>query len=158
MTSQLDDLKGKVSGLREPEDEWRIIGEAIDGDREEREAILRWTLVDFKEGYVLTRARAGVALHRSHPEKVWELLGQLALSPFPDDRDAALTALATLGGPRAAELAKPMLDDPYPYLQLEAAEFLDRFYPAEVRACLEQLQGSDLQWIANQAKELLSTL
>ncbi len=56
---------------------------------------------------------------------------------------------------RSTQLVKHLLNDAYPYLQLEAAKYLAVAFPVEVRDCLYKLLADQSKWVGEAAKKLL---
>lgn len=135
------------------ESEWEMIREALEKEPEKSSRILEWV---FREhhGYIQTRSAAGLYYYRQHPSSAWSILEQLVSSRDPDDRDTALTVLASIGSDKGYQLVYPLLRDPYPYIQLEAARFLAAAYPDEVRTTLAQLSNHREGWVREEAIKL----
>ena len=122
-----------------------------------RQELLRWELEEGKR-FVDPRKQAGLTLFRENPSQVWSILEKLVASSDPDDRDTACETLQEINEPRAYPLVKPLLHDQYPYLQLEACDFLKNIYPDEVTRTLTELLQNPNESIQIAAKELLSKL
>ena len=137
--------------------EWEIVSSVLEQYASESHDILRWLLAEHN-GYVDTRSRAGEAYYQLDESDAWTILSQLNRSSDPDDRDTALAVASSIGGRRAANLVKHLLNDPYPYIQLEAAEFLAADFPNDVRICLQQLTKNNTQWIRDAANDLILQL
>lgn len=98
---------------------------------------------------------AGAELLKTNQHLAWNILESMIISSDPDDRDTALELLIQSNHPRSHELAKPLLEDQYPYLQFDAADFLQSVYPCEVRSMLKTLMGHDTVWVRQAAQERL---
>lgn len=107
-------------------------------------------------GYTSTRKAAGLLVIKEHPRKGWEILSLLVESSNPDDRDAALEIIQELKDPRGEDLLRRLLSDPYPYIQLDACEYLLFKLPQEVHPILQKLQKHDLDWVREEAENLLN--
>lgn len=139
-----------------PEAEWQIVNTLLPPMQSEAVSVLEWVFFQH-HGYIDTRARAGLKLLEQSSERGWSILEQLVVSDNPDDRDTALVVLSTLRSERAIELAACLLDDFYPYVRLEAAEFLGPYLPDKVKSVLLDLQGYQEDWIQQKATNLLTT-
>ncbi len=158
MSASLKDIEEQLQRDRgSPEAEWDVINTLLKQSESEADTILKWVFAQYK-GYTETRARAGFQFLQNNPAEGWHILERLVSSSDPDDRDTALAVLAALHDINAAQLAKPLLNDPTPYLQLDAAEFLWEFFPSEVNACLEKLIEHEVSWVSCAARELLPKL
>ena len=140
-----------------PDAEWQKIEHLLNGNPDERNRLLEWLFRSYK-GYTGTRARAGCEVMSTHPSTAWTILEMLIHSADPDDRDTALTVLIESTETRSQLLAKKILDDPYPYLRLEAAEYLKSVFPTEVAQSLQVLLTHEQQWIRAEATTLMSEL
>jgi hypothetical protein len=85
----------------------------------------------------------------------WFILETLINSRNPDDRDTGLTVLGRSGNADKYYLAKPILNDPYPYLQFDAVELLQKIYPEEVKSILWSLATHETVWVRENAQKLL---
>ncbi len=139
------------------ENEWAAVLKLLQSAPEEKEIVLRWILAEYA-GFVETRANAGRELLRINQQLAWRTLESLTLSRDPDDRDTALALLGQSGHPKANELLKPLLEDDYPYIQLDAIDQLQETYPAEARAALLKLAHHDIQAIKEAAAQRLNRL
>ena len=120
------------------ENELAIVDELLANLPDELDTILEWILTEHK-GYVEPRARAGKCFLERNPARGWLVLECLLSSMDPDDRDTAIEVLGRTGDRTKYHLARPLLRDPYRYLQYEAIELLMKEYPEEVRPVLQQL-------------------
>lgn len=155
MSVNLKDIEAQLQrDWGSPEAEWDVINTLLKQSESEADTILRWVFAQYK-GYTDTRARAGFQFLQNNPTEGQHILEHLVSSSDPDDRDTALAVLVALHDINAARLAKSLLHDPTPYLQLDAAEFLWEFFPTEVNACLEKLIEHEVSWVSNAARELL---
>ena len=155
MSDLLEEAKRRVGhGSRTPEAEWAALLSVLVHAGAQTDAILQWVFAE-AVGYTDTRVHAGAAFLQRHPLEGWRILERLRRSPDPDDRDVALTLLSLSTDPRAPELAKPCLRDPYPYLQFAAVDFLAATYPTEVVATLRTLAQHERPAIRNAAQERL---
>lgn len=137
--------------------EWQRIEPILRQAKTQQVDLLRWIFVQ-SHAYTETRARAGILLIAAAPHVGWTLLRQLLSSPNPDDRAAAITVLEHVDDPHKRELLKPLLDDPWPYIQFEAVDMLLDSHPTEVRAVLEQLMQHKEAWVRTASTERLRRL
>ncbi len=86
------------------------------------------------------------------------MVEELVKSEDPDDRDTALTLLTQNPTTYSYQLARPLLSDPWPYLRLEAVEFLKRVYPLEARQGLLELVHHNEEWVRKAARKALENL
>ncbi len=136
---------------------WQTLSALVDKAGPQIELILKWIFTEYK-GYTYTRARAGIRYYTNAPSDAWPVIEQLVLSSDPDDRDTALEVLKMSGDPRALDLAKLLLKDPYPYLQLDAADYLRALYPDEVAVVLRDLLNHKDKRTRETAKNLLISM
>ncbi len=156
------DLIEKARKLLDPEpymaDQWEMLNQLLCGETEsDREDVLFWVFTKHR-GYTYVRMKAGIEFTQRKPEVAWPALEQLIGGPDSDDRDAALSVLAEIKDPRGYPLARPLLNDPYPYLQFDAIDFLQEVYPEEVYAALQGLLENPLEWNRDTARERLEKL
>jgi HEAT repeat protein len=137
-----------------PDEQWRRIQAVLPHDAREKTDVLSW-LVEKHKGYVDVRIQAGTVLLREQAEPIWSIIERLITSDNPDDRDVALSLLSQLSSERAHQLARPLLHDTWPYLQLEAAGYLKEIYPAETAHALEPLLQHQEAWVRTAAKSTL---
>lgn len=137
-----------------PEAEWKLVEHLLPPSPSEANAILEYIFTQH-QGYVDTRIRAGLRVLQHSPEKGWSILEQLVVSGDPDDRETALSVVSTLQDPYAIELATCLLDDPLPYLRLNAAEFLIPFVPDMVKPAVSGLLENQEEWVRQRARRLL---
>jgi HEAT repeat protein len=137
-----------------PDADWQVISKLLDKAPDQRQRLMEWIFAEH-QGYVNTRTQAGREILSNDPEQGWRILERLINSEDPDDRDTALTLLAESRDPRAYPLARRILDDPYPYLQFDAIEFLKSIYPVEVAITLRNLSEHKLEWVQDEARGLL---
>jgi hypothetical protein len=137
-----------------PDAQWRSIEAFLASAPQSRTEILRW-LFSHHKGYVDVRVRAGAELLTSHPHETWRLVEELVKSDDPDDRDTALTMLAQNPATSSYELARPLLSDPWPYLRLEAVDYLKRVYPLEARQALRDFEHHHEEWVRNAVRKAL---
>ncbi len=140
------DLIDKARKLLAPEpylaDQWEMLNRLLEGSTEpDREAVLRWVFTKHY-GYIDVRIKAGIEFVQKNPEIGWPALEELLASTDPDDRDTALSVLVEINDPRGYPLAKPMLNDPWDYLKLDAIDFLQTVYPEEVNVAIQALLES----------------
>ncbi len=140
-----------------PAAEWEVVEELLSQFPTERNLILRW-LLEEHNGYIDTRARAGLEFIRHDPATGWRILSRLISSGDPDDRDTGLAVLELLDNSDAVGIALPLLNDEWPYIRLEAAKFLHPFYPSEVARCLESLVQKGTPSITKEARKLLTEM
>ena len=138
-----------------PEAEWEIVNTLLPPMQGEAVSALEWVFFQH-QGYIDTRARAGLKLLEQSSERSWSILEQLVVSDKPDDRDTPLAVLSTLRSERAIGLAACLLDDPYPYVRLEAAEFLGPYLPDKVKSVLLDLLEHQEDWVQQKATSLLT--
>lgn len=155
MSDLLQEVKERLrGGFKRSEEEWQVLFGLLAEAGSQTDAILRWVFGEHK-GYVETRARAGIEFLRNNRKEGWSVLGYLITSSDPDDRDTALAVLQKSGSSRAFEMARPMLKDSWPYLQLDAAEFLKGVFPSDVIAVLRELLNHEDQWVRDAARKQL---
>ncbi len=155
MSNSLKNIESQLQhDLGSPEAEWDVINTLLKQSESEADTILKWVFEQYK-GYTDTRARAGFQFLKNNPAEGQRIIERLVSSSDPDDRDTALAVLVALNDINAAQMAKPLLSDPNPYLQLDAAELLWNLFPSEVRACLEKLIEHKVSWVSSAARELL---
>ena len=142
------------AAYRTPDEEWEALQSVLVRAGAQADDILKWVLAE-AVGFTDTRAQAGAEFLKRHPVEGWRILEHLITSPDPDDRDVALTLLIDSRDPRAAELVKPVLRDPYRYLQFDAIDFLEQTYPTEVVATLRTLAQDKQEWVREAAQERL---
>lgn len=107
---------------------------------------MQWVF-EYHTGYTDVRAWAGLAFAKRYPEAGHVILEKLIGRDNPDNRDTALAVLVQLQNPARYELAKPLLQDSWPYLRLEAVDMLKEIYPAETRQALQELQNHPESWV-----------
>lgn len=155
MSDYIETLKAQLEPDRgSPDAEWQVITMLLQQHESESDNLLRWVFVDSK-AYTETRARAGVVYLQDKPAEGPSILERLVASDDPNDRDTALEVLAAWGDAEWAHLAISLLADPYPYLQLDAAEFLWKRHPEQAKACLCKLTEHEASWVRKAAQELL---
>lgn len=158
MSNSLRDIRTLLQrDLGSPDAEWKQIELFLNRHKSEADILLKWIFAEYK-GYVDTRVRAGSQFLQHNLIEGRRILERLIASPDPDDRDTALSVLASLGDSYAAQQAIPLLRDPNPYLQLDAAEFLWKHFPSEVKVCLEGLIEHEASWIRSAAQQLLAKM
>jgi HEAT repeat protein len=140
-----------------PADQWQTIESLLAPDHSARRNILGWLLTNH-EGYVEVRVRAGTELLTENPKEAWRIIEDLVKSDDPDDRDTALTLLSQNPSQAGYELARPLLKDPWPYLRLEAVEYLKHVYANEVRQVLSELEQHSEEWVRKAARSSLESL
>lgn len=138
--------------------EWAAVLKVLEQSPTQAAALFEWAFAKYKEGYTDTRVQAGRQVLKDNPQRGWLILEQLIVSDNPDDRDTALTLLAESGDPRAYPLVKPLLQDPWPYLQLDAAGFLKDIYSDEVVIALQNLLDHGSVWVGEAAQLLLQEM
>jgi hypothetical protein len=142
-----------VNGL--PDNELDIIEELLENPPNEVDTILEWIFTEHK-GYIEPRARAGLKFLEKNPTQGWLILERLINSSDPDNRDTALTVLGKVSNTDKYYLAKPLLKDPYPYLQFDAVELLLGIYPEEAKSVLWQLANHETEaWVRENSRKLL---
>jgi hypothetical protein len=137
-----------------PDNELVIVDELLKSPPDEADTILEWIFAEHK-GYIEARARAGLKFLEKNPMQGWFILETLINSRNPDDRDTGLTVLGRSGNADKYYLAKPILNDPYPYLQFDAVELLQKIYPEEVKSILWSLATHETVWVRENAQKLL---
>jgi hypothetical protein len=144
-----DEYKRKMEtapDLGVPGNESDIVDELLISPPDKVDPILEWIFSAHK-GYVEPRAQAGQRFLERNPKQGWLILERLMRSSDPDDRDVAITVLERAGDKNKFYLAKPLLEDPYPYLQFEGVELLANTFPAEVKAVLQSLLSHEQEWV-----------
>lgn len=156
MNDPLRNVEAKLAYDRgSPRAEWTAVEELLVQFPMEREAITQW-LFEHHRGYVDTRVRAGLELMKHQPTDGWRILEHLISSKDPDDRDTALAVLEIQDHKDAARMAFPLLDDEWPYIKLEAAAFIGRFFPHEAHECLTRLLYHESVSVRERAQSLLT--
>lgn len=154
MDDILEEAKEHLKGFGHPREESQMLDSLIEKAGVQTHDLLKWVFAEHK-GYVETRARAGLDILKANPTEGWLILEHLVSSDDPDDRDTALMVLEKSGDPHAAELARPLLEDSYPYLQLDAASFLRETFRAETITMLRKLLKHEKEWVRDAARKLL---
>lgn len=134
-----------------------MVAELIANPSDKVDAILEWIFSEHK-GYVEPRAKAGLRFLERNSEQGWLILEQLMQSSDPDDRDVAITVLERAGDQNNFYLAKPILEDPYPYLQFDAIDLLTNHFPSKVRSVLQSLLAHEQAWVRENAQKRLSKM
>jgi hypothetical protein len=160
MTSSLEDAKRKLTTTKyrhagEQEDDLMSLLEDMS---EHQTDLLRWEFVEHQIGFVDPRKQAGLIYYSQYPDETWSILEKLIKSKNPDDRDTACEVLMEIGGERANQLIKPLLNDPYPYLQFEACDYLKDIFLTDVVATLQQLLINENDRVRKQAQNKLDAL
>jgi len=137
-----------------PDNELAIVEELLENPFDEVDIILEWIFAEHK-GYVEPRVQAGLKFLENNPARGWLILEMLISSSNPDHRDTALTVLGRVGDVNKYYLAKPLLKDPYPYLQFGAMELLLESYSEEVRSVLQELAHHNEGWVREHSRKLL---
>jgi hypothetical protein len=155
MSARLNRLKEiETRDHGSPEAEWSALSDLIFEDLSETTGLLRYLLTSY-QGYVDTRIRAGVLMMEQHPHETRENLKTLLGSSSPDDRDTALGVLRQTLDVELMASAKPILYDPFAYLQIEAADLLLHIYPEEAMATLQLLAKHHDSWLRALAERRL---
>jgi HEAT repeat protein len=101
-------------------------------------------IADLREGDVVERRRAALALAEESDPAIVDALVEFGLSDPDDDvRQFAVEALGELGGERAGNAAVATLDDPDPWVRAEAVVALDRIDRREYEPYLEGAVDDD---------------
>ena len=136
----------------EEQDEFEKILSQAQGCRYE---FLCWVVSEY-QGFIDTRKQAGIIFVQEYEDEAQEMLRKLIVSDNPDNRDTASEILQETKPPNASELVRSLLEDPYPYLQFDACEFLKDEFPSEVKTTLLQLaQNKDARVRAAAQQQLL---
>ncbi len=156
MNNHLEEAKQLLK--QEPrldEDQWQVLEKLLMRAGDQTDSILRWVFADHT-GYTEVRVRAGLEFFKRNPAEGWSILEYLVTSDDADNRDTALGVLVASEDPRAPQLARSLLTDPWPYLQFDAANFLEKIYRADVVAALQALlKSSEEEWIRDEAQKRL---
>ncbi len=137
------------------EDQWQMLNKLLMGAGDQTDSVLRWVFADHA-GYTEVRVRAGLEFFRRNPAEGWSILEYLVTSDDADNRDTALGVLVASEDPRAPQLARSLLTDPWPYLQFDAADFLEKIYRVDVIATLQVLlKSNEDEWIRDEAQKRL---
>ena len=86
------------------------------------------------------------------------IIEKLIRSDDPDDRDTASEILQEINTPRSYELMRLLLKDDYPYLQLDACDFLIEKYPVEVEKTLQKLSNHENENVREAANKRLQKI
>jgi HEAT repeat protein len=156
-SDRIQAVKELLGSNLSPDAQWRSVERFLAADLEGKGDILRWLFAHHK-GFVEVRARAGADLMRSHRHEVWKLIQDLVKSHDPDDRDTALTLLAQHPSASSFEMARPLLNDPWPYIRLEAVDYLKRVYPFEALQALREFEQHNEEWVRNAVRTALEGL
>jgi hypothetical protein len=135
--------------------EWATLLQVLNEHPDKVADLYAWMLSNHK-GYVEPRVRAGQELHKIDPEWLRSALEVLIQSSDPDDRDTAVLLSIEFRDLQVFALAKPLLHDPYPYLQFEAVELLKDVYPNDVLVALRGLLNHEEKWAREEAQKLLT--
>ncbi len=145
-----------LSKLR-PEAQWESIEELLALDPATKRQVLGWLLTN-RQGYVEVRARAGAELLANNSAEAWNLVKKLVASADPDDRDTALVLLRQNPSQTNFNLAKPLLSDSYPYIQLSAIDYLKHVYRVEALQALHELEQHHEEWVREAVRQALDRL
>jgi hypothetical protein len=140
-----------------PGNEWDIVYQILDTHPEEFDEILKWIFTKH-QGYVHPRVLAGNTYVSRNPHQGFNLIEQLIKSLDPDDRDTGVSVLEETGNIEKYILAKPLLDDKYPYLQFDGIRLLKSIIPKEVKVTLQRLLKHDQEWVIEKAQTELSEM
>jgi hypothetical protein len=159
MTDSLAEYKNRMQTAPDvglPDNECDIVDDLLAQPPGEFDAILKWIFAEHK-GYVEPRVRAGLRFLERNPAEGLTVIEQLIGSSDPDDRDTAITVLERYGQINVFHLAKPLLNDPYPYLQFEAVALLRNIYAEEVNSTLKELaEHRTEKWVRESAQKQLN--
>ena len=101
-------------------------------------------IADLRDGDVVERRRAALALAEESGDVVVDALVEFGLSDADSDvRQFAVEALGELGGERAGSAAVATLDDPDPWVRAEAVVALDRIDRREYEPHVERAVDDD---------------
>jgi hypothetical protein len=139
-------------------EEQDVLEELLKTSGNNRLALLKWEMKDHVRGFVDARKQAGLEFVKLSSKEGWEILEQLISSDNPDDRDTAGSIFEGLNDSRSYPLMKPLLDDKYPSLQLDACDFLKDEYPKEVKETLNKLLLDEREPVREAAKKRLQEL
>ena len=119
-----------------------------------RAEFVKWVFQSLK-GYIVTRKEAGLRFMHEQPDEGWIIISELIESIDPDDRDTASEVIRELQDPKGDDFVKQLLDDRWPYIQLDACEYLFSRFPEDVRPVLQKLSKHDREWVREYAKKML---
>ena len=158
----MEDLIERVRKNLEPdlgsaEQEWELLTDLLKGTTTYRYDIFKWVFIEH-QGYTRTRAWAGREVFQANAEEGWKAISHLLSSKDPDDRETALMTIKTFNDPRVPLIIKPLLYDPWPYIQFAAAEILKDIYPEEVKSVMQALQTHEEQWVRDSAEAMLKDM
>jgi hypothetical protein len=158
MSDATDELRELL--LSTPDDglgnqEWDVLNRVLDRHPDRATDLFAWMLTEHK-GYVAPRVQAGQELRKIDPVQLRSALERLIQSGDPDDRSTAVLLLKESRDSQIFAFAKPLLRDPYPYLQFEAVELLKDVYPNDVRVTLRGLLDHEEKWAREEAQKLLT--
>lgn len=155
MKAILDELRNVLKrDFGHPDFEWQAVTDMLEKAGKDVDIVLGAVFAEHG-GYTETRARAGLAFLRNNRIEGWKILESLVVSADPDDRGTAMAVLRASGDPNAVNLAKVILNDPWPYLRLDAAEFLKETFPDETTVSLQGLLNHAEEWVREEARCLL---
>jgi len=138
-----------------PGNEWDVVNDLLAHPPDDLDAILKWIFTEHV-GYVEPRARAGLRFVERNPTEGLVVIEQLISSSNSDDRDTAIAILERYGQSSVFHLARPLLQDPYPYLRFDAVELLRDIYPEEVKATLREMAEYKAEnWVRELAQNKL---
>ena len=149
-------LQLELSSLlaRLPEEECQLIRDWADRHAEFAPEAFHWVFCE-SSTYVDTRAWAGSQLRNGDPALAVVCANSLLQSADPDDRDTGITFLLTLPDALFEDAALALLRDPYPYIQILAAEYALLHGKAdEAKAAIDELSASPKTEISKSAKSL----
>lgn len=143
--------------FRQADEELHLLEQYLAQAGAEKLPLVQWVYQE-GTGFVDPRAKAGMMFFEEDPETFWNVTERLIHSAKPDDRDTAITTLQDIDDPRKFDLIKPLLDDPYFYIQSEAIEQLKDIFREEVLERLRTLSAHANHHYSAWAKEILKKL
>lgn len=143
--------------LGSAEQEWLLLTALLEGNDQYRYGIFKWVFTEH-QGYTRTRAWSGREVFKVNSEEGWSVIDHLILSKNPDDRETAMITIKIFEDPRVPLIIKPLLHDPWPYIQFEAADILKDTYPEEVKSVLHALQHHSEKWVRDAADAMLEDI
>lgn len=139
------------------EAEWEVIENLLERYPDQKDALHEYVFCHYR-GYVDNRVRAGWAVFQAQPAEGWQMLENLVRRSDPDDRDTALQILVRLNDDHAQQLALMLIEDEYPYIALDAIDFIQSRHPLEAKTGLEKLLRHSDQWVVAAARDRLTCL
>lgn len=138
--------------------QWPDICERIDSlPSAEQQALLEWVLFDY-DGYVAVRSSAGLLLLNMNYNRYWSRVVALLESTDPDARDTLFEILAARDDAKARKVMLGLIEDEHSYIQIEALDHLQHYYPELVQHKARANLNSAHEELRQHARTILATL